>query len=95
VALEITEHVAEHYGEIRSWLFNNCAPSAKKSNTKRAEELVDPTTGKELGINENDIWIMAQAKTYNFVLVTHDSRGNFGRVLVQFAPTLTVEDWAS
>jgi predicted nucleic acid-binding protein len=95
VALEITEHVAEQYGEMRAWLFNNCGPKAKQSKAKRAEELVNPTTGKELFIDENDIWIAAQAKTHNLVLVTHDSRGNFGKVLRQFAPALTVEDWAS
>lgn len=93
--LEITNYVAEQYGELRAWLFNNCGPKAKKSKAKRAEELVNPTTGKELGIDENDIWIAAQAKVHNFVLVTHDSRGNFGKVLEQFAPVLMVEDWAS
>lgn len=93
--LEMTGDVAEQYGELRAWLFNNCGPKAKKTKVKRAEELVNPTTGKELGVDENDIWIAAQAKTYNFVLVTHDSRGNFGRVLKQFAPLLAVEDWAS
>jgi predicted nucleic acid-binding protein len=95
VVLEMTKHVAEQYGEMRAWLFNNCGPSAKKSRAKRAEELVNPTTGKELFIDENDIWIASQAKTHNLVLVTHDSRGNFGRVLRQFAPALTLEDWAT
>jgi tRNA(fMet)-specific endonuclease VapC len=93
--LEIVADVAEHYGELRAWLFENCGPSVKKSKAKRAEELVNPTTGKELGIDENDIWIAAQAKTHNFVLVTHDARGNFNQVLKQFAPALTIEDWAS
>ncbi len=93
-AREMTKHVAEQYGEMRAWLFNNCGPNAKKSKAKRAEELVNPTTGKELGIDENDIWIAAQAKTHNLVLVTHDSRDNFGKMLNQFAPALTVEDWA-
>lgn len=94
-AREITKHVAEQYAELRGWLFNNCAPKGKKSKTKRAEELAYPTTGKELGIDENDIWIAAHAKAHNFVLVTHDSKHNFGKVLNQFAPTLKVEDWAS
>jgi len=93
--LAMIDEVAEQYGELRAWLFNNCGPKAKKSKGKRAEELVNPTTGKELGIDENDIWIAAQAKTHNFVLVTHDSRGNFGKMLKQFAPVLEVEDWAS
>ena len=91
----ITRHVADEYGEMRAWLFNNCGPNAKKTKKLRAEEMVHPTTGKELGIDENDLWIAAQAKTHNLVLVTHDFRGNFDRVLKQFAPTLKVEDWAS
>ena len=85
VALEITKHVAEQYGEMRAWLFNNFGPIAKRSKAKRAEELVNPATGKELAIDENDIWIAAQAMTHNLVLVTRDSRGNFGKVLLQFA----------
>ena len=93
--LEITRHVAEQYGELKAWLFNNCAPNTKKSKKMRTEELVNPSTGKELGIDENDLWIAAQAKTHKLVLVTHDSRGNFGKMLKQFSATLDVEDWAS
>jgi len=93
--LALIDDVAEQYGELRAWLFNNCGPKVKKAKIKRAEELVNPTTGRELGIDENDIWIAAQAKTHNFVLVTHDSNGNFGKLLKQFAPVLKIEDWAS
>lgn len=93
--LEISKHVAAQYGELMAWLFNNCGPNAKKSKVKRLDQLVNPTTGKELGIDVNDIWIAAQAKTHNLVLVTHDSRGNFGKLLNRFAPALKVEDWAS
>ena len=92
--LEIFKHVAEHYGEMRAWLFNSCAPNAKRSKKMRAEELIYPTTGKELGIDENDIWIAAQAKAHDLVLVTHDTRGSFPKMLKQFAD-LKVEDWAS
>ena len=68
--------------------------AVQQLRTERAEELLNPATGKELGIDENDIWIAAQALTHNLLLVTHDSRGNFGKVLGQFAPDLKVEDWA-
>lgn len=94
IILEITKHVAEQFGELRAWLFNNCTTNKRKTKTKRAEELIFPATGKELGIDENDIWITAVAMTHNLVLVTHDSRGNYGKVLAQFATTLQVEDWA-
>jgi tRNA(fMet)-specific endonuclease VapC len=93
--LEMTDDAAESYGELRAWLFDNCGPKAKRSKVRRAEELVHPTTGRELGIDENDIWIAAQAKTHNLVLVTHDSRGNLDKVLQHFAPSLMIEDWAS
>ncbi|HEX7375537.1 MAG TPA: type II toxin-antitoxin system VapC family toxin [Pirellulales bacterium] len=94
VPLDITKNVAQDYGAMKAWLFSNCGPKQKKSNAKRAEELVNPSTGKELGIDENDIWIAAQAAAYNLVLVTNDSRGNFGKIIAQFARTLTVENWA-
>lgn len=94
--LELTKHVVEQYGELRAWLFNNCGPRVKRRSKKaRAEELVYPTTGKELGIDENDIWIAAQAKTHNLVLVTRDSKGNFGKLLKEFEPKMVVEDWTS
>jgi tRNA(fMet)-specific endonuclease VapC len=92
--LEISKHVGEPYGKLRAWLFRTF-PDKRKRKTKWPEELVDPTTSKELGVQENDIWIAAQAITHNFVLVTHDSRGNFGKLLRQFRPTLQVEDWAT
>lgn len=94
VALEMTSHVAEQYGQMRAWLFNNCGPNANKTRPKRAEQLVFPSTGRELGIDENDLWIAAQAMTHQLVLVSHDRRDNFRTVLKQFASSLEVEDWA-
>ncbi len=94
VSLDMTSHVAAHYGKMRAWLFNNCGPNANKTKPKRAEQLVFPSMGQELGIDENDLWIAAQAKTHNLVLVSHDRRGNFGKVLQHFATSLHVEDWA-
>jgi tRNA(fMet)-specific endonuclease VapC len=92
--LEITRHVGEAYGEMRAWLFNKFVDKTKRSHARRAEEMVDPTTGRELGVQENDLWIAAQAMTYKFVLVTHDSKRHFGDLLRQFCATLQVEDWA-
>ncbi|MBI3823759.1 MAG: PIN domain-containing protein [Planctomycetes bacterium] len=91
----ITKDVVEHYGELRAWLFNHCAPKSRKSKKLRAEELVYPMTEQKLAIDENDLWIAAQARTHNLVLVTNDSHGNFGKMLTQFEPTLKVENWAS
>lgn len=93
--LPITKHVAEQYGILKAWLFEKCSPRPKRSKAKRAEELVNPTTGRELGVDENDIWIAAHAWTHNLVLVTNDSRGHFGKVLEHFSQDLRVENWAS
>lgn len=73
---DINIHVAKNYGVLRSRLFNYCAPRKKKkrgSDKKRIEEWIDPTTSKELQIQENDLWIAAVAMTYNLILVTHDA----------------------
>lgn len=94
VPLDITHHVAEQYGTMRAWLFNNCSPKNGRSKAKRAEQLVFPASGQELGIDENDLWLAAQAMTHSLVFVSHDRRGNFGKVLKQFAASLQVEDWA-
>jgi tRNA(fMet)-specific endonuclease VapC len=92
---EITRHVGEHYGTLRAWLFNTFSDKKKRTRAKRPEELVCPTTARELGVQENDVWIAAQAITFNLTLVTHDFRGHFGRLLRHFQSELrlTVEDW--
>jgi predicted nucleic acid-binding protein len=87
--IEITKHVAPHYGELKAWLF----AKKKRTRSERAKQLVDPASARELHADENDIWIAAQAMTHNLVLVTHDSRGHFGELQRQFAKTLRVEDW--
>ena len=72
--LPVSRHTAEPYGQIRGALFERFAPKSKKTKTKRAEEMCDPTTGRELGIDENDLWIVAQAAERNLVLVTNDKK---------------------
>lgn len=91
--LELNAHVTEQYGELRAWLFNNFSPRTRRSRARRIEELVAPVTARELGVQENDLWIAAQAMTHNLTLVTHDSRGNFAKLLAAFKATLRVEDW--
>jgi len=95
--LEIVRHVAEDYGELKAWLFENCSPKRMRPRAKRLRQLVDPITAEELGADENDLWIAAQAITFGLVLVTHDTRGNFGKLLRHFSKTLRildVDDWA-
>jgi len=92
--LEVVTHVTEYYGMLKAWLMNNFSPRTMRGKAARLRQLVDPTTTEKLGVQENDVWIAAQAMTFNLVLVTHDHRGNFGKLQRKFEPELQVEDWA-
>jgi predicted nucleic acid-binding protein len=93
-SLDLTRHVGGDYGRLRAWLFNTFYD--KKAKPKRPEQLVDPVTARELGVQENDIWIAAQAIALDMVLVTHDCR--LGDVLRRFAAIWKLKwepvDWA-
>lgn len=78
------------YGDLRARLFEKFAPKKRRRKGLRPEELVDPVTAKELGIQENDLWIAAQAIERNLVLVTNDAMARIQEV----ASELKVEDWA-
>jgi len=39
---------------------------------KRPEDLLDRTTSRELGIQENDLWIVSVAVQYNLRFITGD-----------------------
>lgn len=91
--INVDKHVAEQYGEMKAWLFEKFSPNRNKK-AKWPEQLIEPAGGRELGIDENDLWIAAQALTHNLVLVTNDSKANFQAVLKQFAPRLAFEMWA-
>ena len=94
VPLDVTRHVGEYYGELKAWLFNNCFDKSLRTRAKRFRQLVDPISGEDLHVQENDVWIAAQAMTHNLVLVTHDSHGNFGKLLKAFSAKLDVQDWS-
>ena len=91
VSLEITKHDSAKYGELKAWLMKR--GSRKGARAKRLKQLVDPDTTEDLGVQENDVWIAAQAITRNLTLVTHDSRGHFGELLRKFDATLKAVDW--
>jgi tRNA(fMet)-specific endonuclease VapC len=89
--LPVNEHVAMKYSQLRGRLFEKYAPKEKRKILKRTEEWIDPTTSKELGIQENDVWITATALCYGLVLVTHDKK--MKRIFDALDEKLTIEDW--
>jgi tRNA(fMet)-specific endonuclease VapC len=71
---DVDQHTARYYGELRGALFRRFATRDAKGRLKQKqpEALLDPTTSKELGVQENDIWILAVAIQYNLTFVTLD-----------------------
>ena len=69
ILLPIDEHTADVYGGLRASLFEKYI---RKGKNKRPEQLIDPVTAAEIGIDENDLWIVAQAITHNLTLITND-----------------------
>ena len=89
-AREISQHTVPCYGQLRALLFEKFAPKAKRRKKLRPEQLVDPVTSLELGIQENDLWMAAQAMEFNFVFATGDKMhriSDVARDLVQ------IENW--
>jgi len=59
----------------------------------RPEQLIDPVTSLELKIQENDLWIVAQAITKDLTLVTNDRKSL--EPLVEVAGNeLHIKNWA-
>jgi predicted nucleic acid-binding protein len=87
----INRHTAKTYGELRGRLFDKYASKNKKTKSLRPEQLIDPVTSLKLGIQENDLWITAQAATFNLTLVTNDSMKHIREVA---GKSLHVDNWA-
>jgi predicted nucleic acid-binding protein len=82
-------HTANKYGEVRALLFEKYIPNVSKRNL-RPEQIIDPLTSKEFGIDENDLWIVAQAMTQNLMLVTNDKLIRIREVV---GVDLHIENW--
>lgn len=89
--LNIDSNVAKNYGSLRGKLFNHCfGKNRRGSNKRRLEEWLNPATSKELQIQENDLWMVSIAMTYNLTFVTHDKM-----IPLKFIadPDVSFEDW--
>ncbi|MBL7208767.1 MAG: PIN domain-containing protein [Dehalococcoidia bacterium] len=81
--LDIDYYTSEPYSDIRANLFKKYSPRDRRNRLtmKRVEDLIEPTTGKELGIDENDLWIVSTAVEYNLVFITRDQKGSMKRIV--------------
>ena len=89
MVLNITKSTRIYYGSLRASVYEKYAPNEKRRRGLRPEQLIDPVTSRELGIQENDLWIAAQALEYNLVLVTNDKMERIQDV----CEDLQVENW--
>jgi len=90
----VNKHVACDYGRIRARLFEKHGPKEKMKKGLRPEQLIDPVTSLQLRIQENDLWLVAQAITKGLVLVTND-RKSLKPLLEAAGDELTVKNWAA
>lgn len=82
--LKVDHHVALSYGRLKAAM---AARYLKKASERRAhlEEWIDNASGSRLNVNENDLWICAQAHERDICVVACDR--DFERVRVA-APDL-------
>lgn len=70
--LNITRHTSEVYAELKVGLAAKVHRKPKRKMPRWIEDWVELGSAKSLRIDENDLWICAQAKERDLVLVTGD-----------------------
>lgn len=95
VLLDVNKHTIEPYSNLRSALFIKYSPRDKRRRMKIKwpEDLREKTKAKELGVQENDIWIAAQAIQYNLVLVSGDYMRRLQQVSMDVDYPLQLASW--
>lgn len=80
---DISKHTAVIYAHLRAELFRKYSPKNKRGRltAKRVESLLDRTTAKEIGVQENDLWIVSVAIEHDLILATDDQAGGMTRIL--------------
>jgi predicted nucleic acid-binding protein len=92
--LPVSKHTAEPYGLIRAKLAEKFPPPGGWRKKVRPEQLYDPVAARELGIDENDLWLVAQAVERNLVLVTSDKMARIWEAVQGVFPSFQLENWA-
>ena len=87
--LDIRKSTAVDYGRLRAMLLDKYARK-KRKRCRWPEQMIEPSTGLSLGIQENDLWIAAQAVEHRLVLVSADKHMNR---IHEVANDLALENW--
>lgn len=73
--IDITHHTASAYADVKARVAQKyLAKVLRRDRPKYIQEWVDKATDQKLGIDENDLWMCAQAKERNLIFVTADGR---------------------
>lgn len=90
--LAVDKHTAGPCSTVRAALFRKYAPRDRKGKVKAKwpEDLLDRTTAKSLGIQENDLWIAAVAVQYNLSLATSDRMTRIWNVIQGVYPEMRI-----
>ncbi|TCQ06412.1 PIN domain-containing protein [Sphingomonas sp. PP-CC-3A-396] len=71
--LDVTRHTASNYAELKANLAKTyLAKWMRRDRPRWVENWIDKATGQHLQIDENDLWICAQAREHDLILVTAD-----------------------
>jgi predicted nucleic acid-binding protein len=73
--LDITRHTAAIYAELKTNLAKSyLAKASRRDRPRWLENWVDKSSGQKLQVDENDLWMCAQAKERDVIFVTADAR---------------------
>lgn len=73
--LPVSRNTAPVYARLKTDLAKcYLAKASRKDRPRWVEDWVDKTTGEKLQIEENDLWMCAQAKERDLILVTVDDK---------------------
>jgi tRNA(fMet)-specific endonuclease VapC len=70
--LDMTGHTSESYAELKACIASHMSRRPNKKMPRWIEDWIDNSSAKRLQIDENDLWICAQAKERDLILVTGD-----------------------
>ena len=70
---DVGRHTAEAYGDVKARLADYYLDLSRRT-PRWVEDWKDRVSGKMLQIDENDLWIVAQAVERDYLLVTCDQR---------------------
>ena len=88
----LDEDACSFYGDIRAELYRLYGPKEQNDSLNHVEQLCD-VTGHSLGIDENDLWLVAHAIARGYVLVSNDRMKKIKSAAANVGHSLRLENW--